>query len=86
MQLAYILGKNPTFPGRNPTFSGENGLFSTKLSDDLFLVINSHLILIFTLPLIDQKLRKQQLIPYFFSKTSCFSAKTTRKYVFSGEI
>src|SRR6218665_1382973 len=41
MQLAYILGKNPTFPGKNPTFSKENCLFSAKISDYFFLVISS---------------------------------------------
>jgi len=33
MQLAYILGKNPTFPGKETTFP-EKSLFSAKISDD----------------------------------------------------
>jgi len=35
MQFAYVLGKNPTFPGKNPAFS-EKCLFSAKISDDFF--------------------------------------------------
>ena len=27
MQLAYIFGKNPTFPGENPTFPEESAVF-----------------------------------------------------------
>src|SRR6218665_434428 len=30
IQLAYILGKNPTFPGKNPTFPGKNPTFFGK--------------------------------------------------------
>ena len=36
MQLAYILDKNPTFPGKNPTFQWKKCIFSAKISDDFF--------------------------------------------------
>src|SRR6218665_3800440 len=38
--VAYILGKNPTF-------SEEKCLFSAKISDDLFLVINSDFLIFY---------------------------------------
>jgi len=34
----------------------------------------------------DQKLKKQQLVPYFSPKTTCFPPKTTAKYVFFWQI
>src|SRR6218665_1277364 len=75
MQLAYILGKNPTFPGINPIFP-KKCLFSAKISDDLFLVINSDF-QIFTL---------LQLIPYFFSKSTWFQQKTLENTYFPGKL
>jgi len=83
MQLAYIFGKYPTFPGNN-NFSGKKCLFSAKISDDLFF---SHQLSFSNFHhLIDQKLRKQVLIPYFFSKKHLLFSKDTRKDVFSVEI
>ena len=73
MQLAYIFAKIPTFPGKNPTFRKKFKLFRRKsvFSPQKFLmnflVINSDFLIFYLLSLIDQKLRKQQVIPYFFS-------------------
>ena len=66
MQLAYNLGKNPTFPGENPTFSEKSSFSPPKFLMTFSLVINSDF-QIFTL-LLTKKLRKQQLIANFFSQ------------------
>jgi len=42
IDLAKIVGKNPTFPVRNPTFPEKNSFLPPKISDDFILVINSH--------------------------------------------
>ena len=76
MQLAYILGQNATFPEKR--VSSPPKFLMTFFTHQLWFS-NFH-------PFIDQKLRKQQLIPYFFSKKHSVSAKNTWKHVFSGEI
>ena len=56
--------------------------FVEKMSDDLFLVINSEF---FTFN--GPKTEKQQLVPYFLTKKHLLSSKkNTSKYVFFGEI
>src|SRR6218665_903624 len=81
MQLAYILGKNP---GKNPTFPKRSVSSSPpKFLMTSFLVINSDFSNFD--PFIDQKLRKQQLIPYFFSKKHSISAKTLENMYFPGK-
>src|SRR6218665_1874208 len=65
MQLAYIFAKIPTFPGKNPAFSRKSVFSPQKFLTTFFLVINSDFFNF--LPLIHQKLRKQRLIPCFFS-------------------
>src|SRR6218665_1186983 len=81
IQLAYILGKNPTFPGKNPTFPGKKCLFSAKIkvSEYLFFFFSGQLSFLNFYPLIEQKLRKQQLIPYFFSKNLLLFSKNHLK-------
>jgi len=86
MWLAYIFAKIPTFPGKNPTSSEEKCLFSAKSSDNLiFLVINSDFLNFYhEFTTKTQKTTTDSLL--FSTKTSCFPTKTTRKYIFSGEI
>src|SRR6218665_1002337 len=74
MRFAYILGENPTFPAKNPTFSA-NSSFSPPKFLMSFLVINSKFYIFHFYPLIFQKLRKQQLIPYFFCKKHLLFSK-----------
>ena len=75
MQLAYILGKYPTFPEKS--VSSPAKFLITFFSHQLWFSNFP--------PFLDQKLRKQQLIPYFFSKKHLVSAKNTRKHVFLGK-
>src|SRR6218665_1593728 len=67
-------GKKSNFSRRKSNFSPPKFLM-TFFSHQQFLHFYS---------LIDQKLRKQQLVPYFFSKNHLLFS--IRKYVFSGEI
>src|SRR6218665_2639977 len=72
--------KKSNFSWKKSNFFGKKCLFSAKIkvSEDLFfLFFSRQLSFLNFYPLIEQKLRKQQLIPYFSAKTSCFSAKTT---------
>src|SRR6218665_2827591 len=88
IQLAYISGKNPTFPGKNPTFPGKNTTFSEKsvfsppklkFLKTFFSFLSRQLSFLNFYPLIEQKLRKQQLIPYFFSKNLLLFSKNHLK-------
>src|SRR6218665_3205382 len=72
-QLAYIFAKITTFPGKKSTFSN-----STKISDDLFLVINSDFLTFFT--------RKQRLIPYFSAKSLSLCKNNSKIHIFRGNL
>src|SRR6218665_3953887 len=61
------------FSWKKSNFSEKSGFSSEKISDGLFLVINSDFQI--CLPLTDQKLKKLQLVPYFLTKNHLLSSK-----------
>ena len=78
-----FFGKNPNFSWKESNFFEKKCLFSAKISDDHF---SSHQLWFWNCdPFIDQKLRKQQLIPYFFSKNQLLFIKKHSKFcIFRG--
>ena len=71
-------GKKSNFSRGKSNFFGKKWLFSAKIFDDLFF-FGHQLSLLHFYPLIDQKLRKQQLVPYFFSKNHLLFSKSYSK-------
>jgi len=65
IHLATILGKKINFSRRNPTFPEKNSFLSAKISDDLFLLINSHF----------------QIFARSFQSFTLFRPKSTTKFL-----
>src|SRR6218665_1332091 len=64
-QICTDFAKKSNFSWKKSNFSGKKWLFFAKISDDLFLVINSDF--------------QIQLVPYFFTKNHLLSTKNTAK-------
>src|SRR6218665_1610045 len=89
IQLAYILGKKSNFSWKKSNFSWKKSNFSEKsvfsppklkfLKTFFFLCFSRQLSFLNFYPLIEQKLRKQKLIPYFFSKNFLLFSKNHLK-------
>src|SRR6218665_1924170 len=91
VKFVKILRKNRTFPGKNRTFSRKNRTFWEKSGfcrQKFLMTFFSHQLSFSNFsPLTDQKLKKQQLVPYFLTKKHLLSSKKHSKIcIFRGNL